>query len=219
MLGDAVFIGSGQKQNDINSEFGIWTPGTIFEQSFRASHNKLSCIDVWIDSYRPWDSPYLELRLLEIHTDRAPDETSYAEIQQNAKEVRTKRINGWLLSPHMFNSFSFKAIPDSSGKQYLFSIQSPELHYGGTSILRGSYRKRLEGESFFVNGRLQEKHDLAFRVFYQDSRAALLQKAFQSLSLQKPFPFSEPVIYYVLLLVYLFLLALLLWRLGRLLSV
>lgn len=212
---DGVVVGERQLQSDNSFEIGIWTPEMTFAQSFRGIQENLCRIDFWLDSYRPWDSPYLELRLFEIRTERVPYELSYDDISKNKREVRRARINGWLLSPHMFNSFRFEPLPDSKGKQYLLSIQSPDLKAGGSSIIRASSRKRLETEAFFLDGQQQER-DLAFRIMYQQPRLKLLKETIHRLSLEKPHPFSSPAFYYLLFLVYLALILLLGGRLCRL---
>ena len=217
LMTNGVFVGDRQSQTDINFEFGIWTPDTVFGQTFTALHQELCRVDFWLDSYHPWDSPYLELRLFEILSKQPSAELSYEELLQKSREVRHKRMNGWLLSPHMFNSFRFEPIADSLGKRYLLTIQSPEVKSGGSSIVKASSRKRFEHESFFVNGEKKEQ-DLAFRVMYERSRMALIQEIFARFALEKPFPLSLPGFYAFLFSGYLLLLLLLAWRLWLVVS-
>ena len=204
-LGDGVVVGQGQNQNDINLELGIWTSRTKFEQTFIALHNKLSRIDFYADSYHPWDNPYLDFHLYEIDTEANPAELTYEFIQQHLKEVRYKRINGWLISGHMFNSVVFPPIDDSQDKRYLLTLQSPELKEGGSSILLASPKNRYDFGSLFVDGE-QKEGELAFRVLYRLPRYEIIQKSFSRLALQKPFPFSKPGMYYLLFGSYILLL-------------
>ncbi len=207
LFGDGFVVGQGEIQTDTRLEIGLWTQGTLIEQTFTASQNNLARLDVWINSYRSWDSPFLECRLFESDLQQQPVEFTYGELHQHLKEVRVKRLNGWLLSPHMFNPFEFEPIPDSQGKRYLLSIQSPELTRGGSSIILASARKRLDDEQFFVNGTRKES-DLAFRALYAQSRVHVLQKTFARIALQKPAPFSFPSVYYLLFFVYIAILIL-----------
>ena len=196
--GAGVIRGKRENQTNISLEIGLWTPETRIEQTFVASENNLSRIDFWIDSYYPWDVPYLECRLFEIHTDQNPNDLSYTIIKNNSTEVRGKKINGWLISGHMFNQWAFAPIPDSEGKRYLFSIQAPEIRTGGTSIIRASSGDRYQYfGNLFVNGE-RKAGDLAFRVLYQKNRLQVLRESVQKIALQKPGLFSMPATYYVL---------------------
>ena len=204
--GKGMIIGKRENQTNIDLEVGLWTSGTVVEQTFMASMDNLCRIDFYIDSYYPWDSPYLECRLFEIQTDENPANLTYQFIQVHRDEVRFKRLNGWTLSGHMFNSFSFPPIPQSEGKRYLFSIQSPGLKKGGSSILLASPEDRYQYYgNLFIN---EEKKDgdLAFRVLYQKPRNWLIQKSIARLVLEKPSIFSSPLAFYLLFLLYLGLL-------------
>jgi hypothetical protein len=203
--GHGVVIGDDENQDDTRLELGIWASDTIFEQTFVASQNNLCRLDFFVDSYHPWDSPYLDCRLFEIDTAENPQNLTYEFIRRNMQEVRYNRINGWLISGHMPNSFSFAPIADSRKKRYLLSIQSPGLKRGGSSILLASPRERYEKGNLFVNGEKKEG-DLGFRVFYEKPRIQLIRQSFTRLALQKPYPFSKSATYYMLFGVYLMLL-------------
>jgi hypothetical protein len=205
LQGYGVTIGHDENQDDIRLEVGIWTSDTKIEQTFIASQNNLCRIDFFVDSYHPWDNPYLDCYLFEMTTAENPDKLTYDFINKNIKEIRYKRINGWLISGHMFNSFAFDPIADSQNKRYFLSIQSPGLKKGGTSILLASPRDRYEWGNLFVNGE-RKTGDLAFRILYLQPRLQVIQQSVERLTLQKPFPFSQPATYYVLLLAYLTLL-------------
>ena len=192
-----VMIGIHENQTDVRLEIGFWTTGTLIEQTFTASQPQLTRIDFWIDSYRPWDSPSLECRLFEFDSRQPVAALSYHELRAHLKEVRAKRLNGWLLSPHMFNAFKFEPLPDSQGKRYLFSISSPNLRRGGSSILLASSRKRLDHELFFVDG-ARKDNDLAFRALYARPSIELIQHTAARLALQKPAPLSSSAFYYLM---------------------
>ena len=192
-----LVIGHRENQTDVRLEIGLWTTATLIEQTFTASQPQLTRIDFWIDSYRPWDSPSLECQLFEFDSHQPVTALSYHELRAHLKEVRARRLNGWLLSPHMFNAFEFEPLPDSQGKRYLFAISSPNLRRGGSSILLASARKRFDDELFFVDGARKE-NDLAFRALYARPNIELIQNTAARLALQKPAPFSFPVVYYLL---------------------
>ena len=197
-LGTGVIIGYHETQNDKNLEIGIWSSGMRIEQTFIASRNDLSRVDFALDSYHPSAVPYLECTLLEIETpEPLPRELTTEWILQHAKSVRHTRLNGWLLSGHMFNRFSFEPLADSEGKHYLLTILAPEVRKGGASILLASPEERYESGAFFVNGERQ-RGDLAFRALYRQSRVKIIQRVLAKLTLQKSFPFSSSVVYYVL---------------------
>lgn len=198
-------------QDDINAEFGFWTIDTTFEQSFLAMENNLCRLDVYIHSYHPWDNPFLECRLFEILHSDAAVKLSYQDMLKNLREVRQQRLYGWLISPHMFNAFSFAPIPDSQGKSYLLRIRAPQLKRGGTSILKASPQERYERGELFVDGD-PKKGDLAFRILYQQPRRRVMQESAARLALMKPFPFSHPIAYYLLGVGYLVLIFTFFWR-------
>jgi hypothetical protein len=213
--GHGLVVGRDEKQEDKNLELGIWSSEMTFEQTFIASQNNLCRIDFFVDSYRPWESPYLDLRLFEIPTAEKPRNLSYEVIRNISKEIRYKRLNGWLLSYHMFNDFSFAPIADSQNKRYLLSIQSPGLKKGSTSsILLASPRERYEDGNLFVNGEKQ-KGDLTFRALYEQPRIQVIRQSVTSLALQKPYPFSKPVAYYVLFIGYMIVLIVFFFQILR----
>jgi hypothetical protein len=209
-LGTGLVLGDQENQNDTRLELGVWTAETLFEQTFVASRNALTRIDFFVDSYYPWESPYLECRLYALNTPASPDTLSYAEIQQAKMLIRTRRINGWAISGHMPNACVFAPVPDSQGKRYLFTLQSPGMKGGSGSILEASPVDRLERGSFFLNGKRQTG-DLAMRVLYRQPRLQVLQQSLANVALQKSFPFSAPLTYYLLGVGYLVLLGGLWW--------
>lgn len=212
--GNGVVIGRRENQTDTRLEIGIWTRDTRLEQTFSASQNNLARIDFWLDSHRPWDTPSLLCRLFELDIQGQPGDFSYQALREHLTEVRSKRLNGWLLSPHMFNTFAFEPISDSQGKRYLLSIQAPDLKQGGSTILLASSRKRLDFDRFFVDGQAKDS-DLAFRALYALPRYQLIPKTATHIALQKPFPFSQPAVLYILTGLYFTLLFLLICWLNR----
>ena len=197
-LGNGVYVPHKEFQRDTSLELGLWTSGTTIEQTFVASQDFLTRIDFYVDSYHAWDSPYIECRLFELDTDENPFTLSHERIMRIRKEVRYIRVNGWFISPHMFNSVTFSAIPDSENKRYLFSVQSPELKHGGSSILSASSIERyMYFGNLFVDGERQEG-DLAFRLAYRLPRKDLISASIQRIALQKPPIFSSPGTYYLL---------------------
>lgn len=212
VFGHGARIGDRQSQNDNTAEFGIWVSGATFEQTFTAVDDHLCRIDFWIDSFRPWDTPGLECRLYELDVPVAPYTLTYNDIRQQLTEVRTVTLNGWRLSPHMFNACTFEPIPNARGKRYLFALHAPEVRRGGSSILTASSRKRWDDDNFFVNGR-QYDTDLTCRMLYQTPRLAILRDSMARIALSKPFPFSSPIVIALLFGVYAVLLLVLVWRL------
>lgn len=210
-LGTGKLMGVRENQNDKDVEIGLWTPGTLIEQTFVASADRLCRIDFYVNTYHPWDSPYLECRLFELETTQSPDDLSYEMLRQRAKEVRSGRLHGWLLSGHMFNSFTFASLEQSQNKRYLLSIRSPAIKQGGSSILMGSPFDRYQYfGSLFVDGQKQEG-DLAFRVLYAQPRLQLFQQAIRRITLQKPWMFASPMTVYLVLIGYLGLVGGLFW--------
>jgi hypothetical protein len=201
-LGSGVSIGRRENQEDKRLEWGIWTPGATFAQIVVASADNLCRIDFAIDSYYPWDVPYLDAYLFEIAPQADLQDDSYTTLMKQSKEVRHTRIHGWLVSGHMFNRASFTPIPDSHGKAYLFLLRAPEVKPGGTTIILGSPEERYEEGAFFVNGERQEG-DLAFRALYAKSRLRILQQLVERLVVYKPVLFSYPAVYYLLWVGYL----------------
>jgi hypothetical protein len=201
--GTGVVAGFHEYQDDKNLEIGIWSSGQQIEQTFIASQNDLCRVDFLLDSYHPWAVPYLECTLLEIDmSELLPYKFTAEWIERQAKPVRHKRLNGWLLSAHMFNPFSFEPIADSQGKHYVLRILAPEVWKGGSSILLASPQERYEEGWFFVDDESQEG-DLAFRALYRQPRSEIIRQVGHRLSLQKPILFSSPAVYYILFSIYL----------------
>ncbi|MCP4400628.1 MAG: glycosyltransferase family 4 protein [bacterium] len=200
--GNGSVVGERESQPVGDLEVGLWTPDTRVEQTFIATAHRLHRIDFRVDSYHPWSSPYLDCRLFEIDTEQSPFELTYKSIQDRAREIRYTRINGWAISWHMFNSFSFAPIPQSKDKRYLLSIQSPGLKKGGGSILLASSGDEyLYYGNLFVDGE-RKQGDLAFRALYLRPRSQILRKSVQRLALYKPFPFSTPATLYGIVFLY-----------------
>ena len=203
-----MIIGERENQNDISLQVGLWTRDTKIEQTFIASQDHLTRLDFWVDSFHPWDNPYLECRLSEIQTTQNPLDLPYAFIQAQRTEVRAQRLHGWLISAHMFNSCAFAPIADSKNKRYLLTVLTPGLKKAGSSILAGSPGDRYPYfGNLFVNGEAQAG-DLAFRALYAQPRWQLIQKAAAKIALQKPSLFAIPAAYYVIGICYGVLLAL-----------
>ncbi|GAK57903.1 hypothetical protein U27_04875 [Candidatus Vecturithrix granuli] len=212
--GNGVVIGQHENQTDIRLEIGFLSRDMRIEQTFLASQNNLTRIDFRLDSHRPWDTPSLVCRLFELDIQAQPAELSYQSLNEHLIEVRSQRLDGWLLSPHTYNTFAFEPIPDSQGKRYLLSIQAPDLKQGGSTIILASPKKRFESDQFFV-GNQPKNSDLAFRALYALPRYQLIPKTAAHVALQKPFPFSQPAVLYLLVGLYFTLLFLLVWRLSR----
>ncbi len=201
-FGQSVFIGDRENQNNVSVEIGLWTSGTKIEQSFVASENNLAQIDFFVGSFHPWDVPLLECQLFEIQGTESPRNMTYDMILHNMREVRVRRINGWVVSGHMFNRCAFEQpLPDSAGKHYLFSLTPPGLQKGGSSIVMASDRDRYDDGNLFVNGE-KKPNDLAFRALYQRSRLQLFHNLVARITLQKPVPFSQSWFVYLLFGIY-----------------
>lgn len=196
-----VMVGRTENQTDHSVEFAFWTATTTIEQTFIASQNRLCRIDFFVDSFYPWDTPSLECRLFELDTTEEPSRVPYDVLVARRRQVRSQQINGWVISGHMFNSFRFTPIADSSGKRYLFTIQAPDLRKGGPSILLASTRDRYEEGDLFVDGE-KKIVDLSFRTLYVQPRGHLLQRTIARLTLHKPWPFASSLAYYGLLVIY-----------------
>lgn len=199
--GQGFMVGHADKQEDHRQEIGVWSKTDVVEQAFIASHDNLARIDIYLDSYYPWHSPSLEFRLFEIDTTEIPANISYDRLDISGKPVRTVLLNGWLLSSHMFNSITFEPLPDSTGKRYLVSLQSPDLKDTGMFILMGSPEDSYDEGSLWVNGR-QHKGDLAFRALYQRPRWEIVQQWVALVILAKPWPFAWPPLYSALVILY-----------------
>ena len=199
--GRGAVVGLKDRQEDHRLEVGVWTVNDVVEQTFIASHDDLCRIDVFVDSYYPWHSPYLEFRLFEIDTIEIPNALTYEQLSLGQTPIRTVRLNGWLLSSHMFNGITFEPVTNSSNKRYLLSLRSPGLKEGGMFILMASPKDSYKRGDLFINGEKREV-DLSFRALYQRSLWQVAQRSAARLILQKPFPFSIPQLYPALLLLY-----------------
>ena len=184
----------------------IWGETTI-SQSFVAPRNGLNRIDLLFQTYQRQNSHdiILTLRRLPPDTDNPLMGTKIREFTFNATGVRD----------HTWRLFTFPSIPDSAGKSYLISIQSPQSVSGNAITVGGTEWDVYEPGSAYL-GSMPVLADVAFRTCYELTTPGKLQVLFEQMTRNRPGPWGNIVFYAFLLLIYAALLVGLFLYLGRL---
>ena len=131
---------------------GEITAGTRLGQTFLATESDLSRVEVLLATYRRINHAPLLFSLEEYPADKAPLRTVIAEPES--------------IGDNEFYAFEFPPIPDSAGRAFLLTLESPEGAPGDAFtawlVACDCY---LDG-SPFLNGAEQPELELAFRVGY-----------------------------------------------------
>lgn len=161
------------------------TVGEIFGdkkigQTFRAEAKNLTGIEVFLATYARTNTfPVI------FHLKETPDAPTDLFIQT---------LPAWQIHNNAYHRFQFPVIPDSQGKSYYFSLESPESKPGNAITAWCHSEDRYKNGSLWING-VEEKGDLTFRTVYQSSLNILVE----SLTQNRPFPLNNWIFYLSLL--------------------
>lgn len=179
--------------------------GRVIGQSFVAPRNGLNRIDILFLTYQRQNSHEVTIRLLE-----SPDQTAPL---QGVEQFKTT-LNAATLRDQTWRTFSFPPLPDSAGKTYLITLQSPDSVDGNAVTVGGIERDvYLPGSAYL--GPVPVQADIAFRTCYQMTALEKLQVLAGQLTQNRPALWGQPIFYGLSLLVYAGLLIGFFWRLGK----
>jgi len=138
-----------------NAAIGEIYGSKIVGQSFFATENRLNRIDI---SMAAGEQDTFEDVI--FHLTEANGTTESVIVTVNAEQIMNNE----------FNSFIFDPIPDSKGKSYVFSIQSPESTPGNAIAIWYNDDESIPyaGGSAIINN-TPIKGDLRFKAYYEST--------------------------------------------------
>lgn len=113
-----------------------------------------------------------------------------------------------------FATFSFKPIPDSSGRAYQATLAAPTAGSHEGITVWADRQAVLSQGTLYVSGQ-SASGDLAFRLGYEAPRLAIARALLDRLSQRKPGPFGTPIFVIATAIVELALAGRLVWRLRQ----
>jgi len=177
----------------------------IIAQSFVAARNDMNRIDIFFQTYGRKNTHDVNLRLLEVAEDQEP---------LQGTEVFHTTFNAASISDQSWRTFTFPPIPDSAGKTYLVSLDSPDSLDGNAITVGGIERNSyLPGTAYL--GPIPVPADFAFRSCYQMTTVEKLEVLSSQITQSRPGLWGDIRFYGLLLLIYLLLLAGFFWKLIR----
>lgn len=178
----------------------------IIGQSFVAPRDGLNRIDIFFQTYGRENTHDVTLRLLDI----PPDTGNPLE----GKEVFNTTFNAATVSDQSWRTFTFLPLPDSAGKTFLITLQSPKSEDGNAITMGGIERNSyLPGTAYM--GPVPLQADIAFRSCYQMSTIEKLQVLAGQMTGQRPGLWGNINFYWLSLLIYALLLLGFFWRLIK----
>ena len=173
----------------------------IIGQSFVSPHDGLNSVHIFFLTYQRPNTHDVTLRLLET----SPDINTSPQV-----ELFSTTFNAATIDDKTWQSFSFPQIPDSSGKTYLITLQSPQSVDGNAITVGGIERDVYASGSAFL-GTTPVPADIAFRACYQMTIAEKLQILSEQITRNRPALWDNAIFFwgstvvYVLLLIGFFL--------------
>jgi len=186
----------------------------LVSQSFVAAQDHMDRIELFLLTYGRKNTHDVNLRLLEVEDDIHP---------LQGIDVFHTTFNAATVSDQTWHTFTFPPIPDSAGKTYLISLDSPNSVDGDAITVGGIERNSyLPGTAYFDSAPVVA--DMAFRSCYQMTIMERLQVLSAQITAFRPALWGEIWFYGIIFLVYILLLAgffikLIGWVLSRHLSI
>lgn len=179
----------------------------IVSQSFVAPHHHLNRIDIFFQTYRRRNISDVTLRLLEVSpgSDNPLQGTELFSISFNASE----------LSNESWRTFIFPPIPDSAGKTYLISLQSPHSRDGNAITVGGVQQDLYPAGNAFL-GPSPVEADITFRTCYQVTFTHKIKLLFEQLTRARPAIWNQTTFYLLAGISYLIIVSFFFWKLMQL---
>ncbi len=159
-----------------NIPAGEITAGTRVGQTFRATEPNLDRVVILLATYERTNTVLLLFSLYENPSVEAPLRTVVAEPDT--------------ISNNEYYTFKFPPIPDSAGKTFLLSLESPEGAPGDAFTAWLGECDCYPGGTALLNGEEQPERDLAFRVRYNNEVTSVLDELINRMSQYKPWFFK-----------------------------
>jgi hypothetical protein len=171
-------------QDTINQPIGEISGSRIVGQSFMANGNGLTRIDIKMATYARTNTK---------------DVTFYLREANSTEDLARVKINAQQIKDNSFHHFEFDPIPDSNGKSYILSIQSPESKPGNSITVWYSTNDVYPNGTALVNSTPIEG-DLSFRVYYDIPRLDILSFSFRKFTTDIAFAVTYTILVGVIVL-------------------
>ena len=136
---------------------GLWSElicGETFGQTFVSERDNLYRIDLSTATFARTNSA-----LVIFHLKEAPG---------SATDIRSIALPGSAIQNERTTTFLFSPLPDSAGKSFYFSIESPEARPGNAITVYANNYDQYSGGTAYRNG-APVAGDLAFSAYSQDT--------------------------------------------------
>lgn len=163
--------------NDLaNIPAGEITAGTRVRQTFLATDPNLSRVEVRLATYQ--------------RRNHAPLVFSLEEYLSAEASLRTVVAEPDTISDGEYYTFEFPPIPDSAGKTFMLTLESPQGTPGDAFTAWLGTCDCYPGGTALVNGEEHPGRDLAFRVGYHYEVTSVLDELINRMSQYKPWFFK-----------------------------
>jgi hypothetical protein len=153
---------------------GEITSGVAIEQSFLATRDYLTQVDINMATYVRDNSPDLVFEL----------------VDENGVTVRRVEVRPETIIDNQFHAFRFEPIADSTGEQYIARLTSPDGQIGDAFTAWAGDCDCYPGGALFVNGVEQPDSELAMRASYTRPGVVVWRELLDRMSQYKPLIFK-----------------------------
>lgn len=141
-------VDSRQEGSDFN--VGEITEGTEIGQTFYCHHNHLTRIKVMLATFNRVNNEEVIFHLRRSSTDK--------------KDIYTEKFNASSVVDNTYRSFDFPPIPDSKGKMFYFSFESPMSKKGNAITIWANSMDAYQNGSLWINQKRTDS-DLRFITY------------------------------------------------------
>jgi hypothetical protein len=140
-------------QEESNFAVGEITEGKEIGQTFYCSHNHLTRIKIMLATFKRKNNQEVIFHLKKSPTDE--------------DDIHTERFDASSILDNAYRSFDFPPIPDSKGKRFYFSLESPHSKTGDAITAWAMDANRYNKGTLYIN-RKKSKGDLRFKTYCYD---------------------------------------------------
>ena len=137
-------------QQESNFAVGEITKGVEIGQTFYCSRSNLARIEVALATYNR-----LNHQEVIFHLKKSP---------RDKKDIYTKKFKASNVIDNEYRSFDFPPLPDSKGKMFYFSFESPLSKRGDAITAWASSENKYKKGTLYLNGK-KSKGDLRFKIY------------------------------------------------------
>lgn len=139
------------RQEESNTPVGEITGKKEIGQTFYSSYNKLNRIDVMLATYNRENSQEVIFHLKKSPSDK--------------EDIYSETFHASSVVDNTYRTFEFPPIPDSAGKTFYFSFESPLSKEGDAITIWTSKQDKYKKGKMYINGK-SSKGDLRFITYF-----------------------------------------------------